>query len=445
MTNRTHTNNDSQPVDRIAKRKKPAVSRGRKPTRFKQPGQLEIDLDSIFESMEKSSEASSMIKLMLQTNADKESKQWRGMLAVPPAGLAAKVIAEFRQKTNIPLEIPFFIMLSVISGLMLKRGTVLESKALGTVRPDIWTVILASSGAGKTYSQKQITKSIDTSDIEFDGGFVSSAAFVDALDRVPAGLWIRDEFAHFLKNVESSDGPMADMKDYLLRLYDNSTIARKSKKDSVEIANPALTILGLTVLETFGNYVSGESLLDGFAQRFSYVRAETDPDRPFRDYPLWLVDSTGFDKEWDKVKACIKDKYYVDDDIIMPAFSQSFNSLFNDEVPESFFRRLIWRATKYAMIYHALRADDSDHLTPEDFGWAARVLALHVKDAAWLLGEQTIGDLEKVIVSAENAIKRLILKNGREPTLREIVQNVKAIRTVSQAKQVAALLGYNVH
>lgn len=433
------TKEEELSVDRITKRKKPVVRRGRKPYVETHPGQVSLGLDEILESMERSAEAGGMIKLMLQTSG--QDGQWRGMLAVPPAGLAAKIISEFRQKTNIPLEIPFFVLLSVISGLLLERGSVLESKVLGTIKPDIWTVILASSGAGKTYSQKQITNSIDLTGVEFGGGFASAATFLESLEKSPNSLWIRDEFAQFLKTVESDDGPMAGIKDYLLRLYDNGKIERHTKRDSISVENPALTILGLTVLETFGKYVSAESMLDGFAQRFSYVRAESDPDRNFRDYPLWLVDSSQFDKDWIKVKNCIQDKYFVDDDIILPAFSQSFNALFNDEIPESFFRRLIWRATKYAMIYHVLRADNSDHLTAEDFGWAARVISLHVKDTAWILGEHTIGELEKVIASTEAAFSRLKLKHGREPTLREIVQGVKAIKTVSQAKQIMSLLG----
>lgn len=442
MQKRELSSSTTKTVDSVKKRKKPLVRSGAKPYREQHPGQLEMNLDSILESMEKNAETSAMIRLMLQTRTDE--KQWRGMLAVPPAGLAAVIISEFRQKTNIPLEIPFFTLLSVISGMMLKRGTVLESTALGEVRPDIWTVVLASSGAGKTYTHKQITKNLDLTGIEFAGGFASAATFVDALNNTPNSLWIRDEFAQFLKVVEADDGPMAGIKDYMLRLYDNETIARNTKRESVEVKEPAVSIFGLTVLETFGKYVSSESMLDGFAQRFSYVKAETDPERPFKDYPLWLVDSTSFNNEWEKVRSCIKDRYYVDDEIIMPAFSQSFNSLFNDAIPESFFRRMIWRATKYAMIYHVLRADNSEFLTPEDFGWAARVLSLHVKDAAWLLGEHTISDLEKVIVSTENAIERLRAKNGRDPKLREIVQYVKAIKTVSQAKQIMSLLGYNV-
>lgn len=433
------TPESKESVDITKRRRKVSVSRGRKPKPELSSGQIEMNIDAILESMSRSDESSAMIRLMLSTGVQRG--QWRGMLAVPPSGLAALVIGEFRQKTNIPLEIPFFTLLSVISGIMLKRGCVLETKSMGEIKPDIWTVILASSGAGKTYSQKQITGSVDLSDVEFNGNVASAAAFVESLDLRPRGLWIRDEFAQFLKAIESGEGPLGEMKDYMLRLYDNSKIERITKKDEISVDEPALTILGLTVAETFGKYVSAESMLDGFAQRFSYVKADPDPDRNFKDYPLWTVNSKLFTDAWDKVLSCMRDRYYVDENIIVPAFSESFNSLFNDKIPESFFRRIIWRSTKYAMIYHALRADESEFLTVEDFGWAARVISLHVQDTIWLIGEHSIGDLEKVIVSTEKAIARLRQKHGRAPTLREIVQSVSAIKTVSQARQVVELLG----
>ncbi len=419
------------------KERKVSVKRGRKPKIEISGGQIEMNLEAILEGMSRSDEASSMIRLMLKAQGHQHG-QWRGMLAVPPAGLASLIISEFRQKTNIPLEIPFFTLLSVISGLMLASGSVLETK-MGEIKPDLWTVILASSGAGKTYSQKQVTSSVDLSNVEFNGNVVSSAAFVESLELRPRGLWIRDEFAQFLKSIES-DGAMAEMKDYMLRLYDNSKIERITKKEEISIEEPALTILGLTVAETFGKYVSAESMLDGFAQRFSYVKADTDPDRNFKDYPLWTVNSKLFEKGWENVISCIKDRYYVDENIIIPAFSASFNALFNDKIPESFFRRIIWRSMKYAMIYHVLRCDNSDHLTSEDFGWAARVISLHVQDAVWLIGEHNISDLEKIISSTEKAIARLKIKHSRMPTLREIVQSVSSIKNVGQARQILDLI-----
>lgn len=408
------------------------------------PGQMELDLDGIMQAMAKSDSARDTVAAMLAAHRATDVQQWRGMIAVPPGGLADAVISEFRTKTNIPLEIPFFTLLSIISGLMLAKGCVLKTP-LGEILPDIWTIVLASSGAGKTYSKKNISGSLDLSDIEFGGtGIVSAAAFVMALSAKPRSLWIRDEFAQFLKKIDADVGPMSEMKDYMLQLYDNSTIERATKKELITVKKPAVSILGLTVTETFGNYVSAESMLDGFAQRFSYVKADTDPARYWRDYATWQVKSERFDSGWKKIIDALNPVYTVDPDICLSAFSTAFQSLFDDAVPESFYRRSIWKANKYAMIYHALRGDPSHELTAEDYGWAARVVYLHVKDAAWLVGAHNLGPLEKILMSAEKVVKRIYEKEKRLASTREMIQGVAAIKNVAMAQQILSLIGDSV-
>lgn len=77
------------------------------------------------------------------------------------------------------------------------------------------------------------------------------------------------------------------MKDLLLQVYDGDTVSRKTKKDEVVIEKPALTILGLNVYTTFAREMDTASLLDGFAQRFSYVIGRADPERPAVNYPIY--------------------------------------------------------------------------------------------------------------------------------------------------------------
>lgn len=412
---------------------------GRRRKVLPDPGQVDFDLDGLLVAIGRSEDAAAMVQAMISVGSQKS--QWRGMMAVPPGGLADMILSEFRTKTNIPLEIPFFTLLSIISGFMLKQGITLKTAGLGEITPDIWTVVLAASGAGKTFTQKQIGSGINIGDVEFPGtGIVSSAAFVAALEAVPKGLWIRDEFAQFLKSIDQSEGPLADMKDYMLRLYDNGRIERTTKKESISVPDPALTILGMTVLETFGQYVSAESMLDGFAQRFAYVIAEPDAERHWRDFPLWVVDNKRWGAEWSKITRGLHHHYIVDDTIIMPAFSTAFQALFNEHVPESFYRRLMWRSAKYALIYHVLRGDTDQNLKGEDFGWAARVISLHVQDAARLIGEHNLSGLEKVLQSAERVIAKVRDKEGRKATARDLVRGVSAIKTAGMAQQILSML-----
>lgn len=403
--------------------------------------QLDMDFAGMMKAVEASEDARGMVLAMLASR-QQQGEQWRGIIAVPPASLAELIISEFRQKSNIPLEIPFFTFLSIISGYLLDRGIYVDTE-LGHIHPDIWTVILASSGAGKTYTQKTITKGLSDTmkDIEFNGtGIVSSAAFVQALSEKSRGIWVRDEFAQFLKSMEQDGGPLADMKDYLLRLYDNSEITRKTKNDLFTVEDPALTILGLTVLETFKDYVSAESMLDGFAQRFGYVIARNDPTRPWRNYPLWQVNNSAWKGAWEGIVEAVQPAYRTDPGMMQQVFAASFQALYNEQIPESFFRRLIWKATKYALIYHVMRADPSPDLTAEDFGWAARAISIHVDDVAWMIGDHNLSALERVLQAAERLDQHYRQTKGRRVKARELCQGVKAITSAAMANQILAMI-----
>ena len=404
--------------------------------------QLQCDFPGIMKAVERSDDAKGLLMAMLASR-HQAAEQWRGLIAVPPTSLAEIIISEFRQKTNIPLEIPFFVLFSIISGFLLERGVYVETEE-GNILPDIWTVILASSGAGKTYTQNKISSGLSETmkEIEFPGtGIVSSAAFVQALSRKPRGLWVRDEFAQQLKAMEQTNGPMAEMKDVMLQLYDNADISRETKNDTVVVENPALTILGLTVLETFKDYVTAESMLDGHAQRYGYVVAKQDPQRPWRNYPLWKVKNVEWKDSWEKIVQALQPTYRVDPIMMQKVFGASFQALYNEAIPESFYRRVMWKATKYALIYHVMRADASPELTSEDYGWAARALSLHIDDAAWLIGDHSLSSLERILARAEEVNQRCLETKGRPATARDLISGVKSISSAQQANAILSMIG----
>ncbi|MBF0398691.1 MAG: DUF3987 domain-containing protein [Desulfobacterales bacterium] len=403
--------------------------------------QLEFDFKNSLKVIETSEEARDLIIAMIAAK-NRDRSQWRGVIAIPPTSLLDSIISQFRLKTNIPLEIPFFTFFSILSGYLLNKNINLILDDM-LIKPDVWTVVLASSGAGKTYTEKKISNGLNEvmKDIEFRGtGCVSSATFVDRLSEKPHGLWIRDEFAQFLKQIENPNGPLSDMKDYLLRLHDNSTISRETKKNgNIEIEDPALSILGLTVFETFKCYVTTESMLDGFAQRFSYVIAEADPTRHFLNYPLWQIDNKSWQLRWDNLVKKIQPAYYGNKDSIT-AFSTSFQTLYNQQIPESFYRRIMWKAHKYAMLYHVLKEDISSELKAEDYGWAARALSLHIDDAAFLIGDHNISAIERIIQSAEKLYDKIAVTKHREATARDLISGVNAIKNAGQANAILSII-----
>jgi hypothetical protein len=370
---------------------------------------------------------------------------WRGILAIPPGTLAEKICNEFEQTTDIPLEIPFFTFVHIIAGYLLHQecGVVFENApGAGRIVTDIWSVVLAPSGSGKSFSVRSIRNLDDKlGDIEFNmSGIVSGAKFVEDLAENNNKLVIRDEFNEFYKAILDDRGPLKEMRDYLLQIYDNSTIERKTKQASYSIKQAALVILGLTVDESFTKSLTADDIVNGFAQRFSYIKAKKDKHRKMSDFPIYKTDIQKYRKEWQELLLSIKHKDYITTDSAMSGYLTAFKTLAKTELPESFFRRVLWRAHKYALIYHIIRGHGADQcLTVEDYGWAARILHMHLQDSLELLREHGVSDLEKCIKQAENCIAKL-QATGKVVTPRLLVQNVRSIKTVGEAKGILEIL-----
>jgi hypothetical protein len=236
---------------------------------------------------------------------------------------------------------------------------------------------------------------------------------------------------------------MAEIKDYLLRVYDGKAIERRTKKETILVEHPALCILGLTVLETFRANVTTESMLDGFAQRFSYILAQRDPARPSKDFPIYdlRASSDRITAEWHATIRTITHAEYEVTEGGEAGFRESFALLYptNEEIPASFFRRIMFRGVRYALLYHILLGKTSNLIDAADMGWAARVCAMHVQDAAWLVGEHALPDLERMMRRAEE-VRDELAAQGVKLTPRDLIRRMNGIRTASEARALISLL-----
>jgi hypothetical protein len=366
---------------------------------------------------------------------------WRGMPAVPPGSLLDSVLMEFQSKTNIPLEIPFATFLHYISAVLIGKGVQVEykNKKMGL---DVWTIVLAASCSGKTWTEKELGEGLGGQNVPIlQSGAVSAASFLDELEAQPQALWIRDEYYQLLKQIDNPASPLAPMKDYLLRAYDNSTIQRRTVREVVTVENPVLSILGFSSLLPFVDGMAVENLVDGFAQRFAYVLARPDKNRPFENFPFWEIDKTDWKERFDVIFENILPVYKADAGA-EATFSRIFkSSIGNVSLEESFYRRIMHRAHKYALIYHVLRGAGKDpNLGEEDYGWASRLIEMQLNDAAELIDLCSGTDISKAIDAAEAVINKLRLTN-KPVTARAIVMGTRLINNVHLARMVLQILG----
>jgi len=417
----------------------------KKTTRRKKPKWSEGQLDFLTLVQEKE-EVRDRVRAMLTATQTKDS--WRGLVATPPGSLLDRVVYAFEKASDIPLEIPFFVPLHMLSAELLRRDVHIDFSGQ-SVRPDLWTIILAESGAGKTLTTSELRNTMEVNpDLLFPQA-ATTARFVMELAAHNNSLWIRDEILQLLKGMNTQTY-LAEMKDLLLQVYDGDTVSRKTKKDDVVIEKPALTILGLNVYTSFAREMDTTSLLDGFAQRFSYVIGRADPERPGVNYPIYDFRPyrTGIKSAWDDLMHAMPADHtvYQVSDSGLEAFRISFELLMpskGSKVPMSFFRRIMFRGVRYALLYHLLLNKDGMTIDHQDMAWAGRLMGLHVKDAGALLldtGDGTGSKFYQVLQKAEALRDKIAREEGRPITARDIVRNIWDIENAGQARGILSML-----
>lgn len=413
-------------TDDVLKTTKPVATR-------RKPKQQAFDFGDLTE------EARSYIKTT-HAARKRQKEQWRGMTAVPPGTLVEHILAQFQAKTNIPLEIPFFTIMHYVGGYLVSKGVTVDFHGK-KIEADFWTIVLGKSGAGKTWTQKQIKSAIGGTVPELDSSAASAARFLEELSAMPQALWIRDEMYQLLKVIEQEGSPMAETKAYLLKAYDNDDLERSTKKDKITVKKPVLSILGFTPLEPFVGGMSLESLVDGFAQRFGYVLSKPDPNRPWGKYPVWSVDSETWRDMWDTMVAGVLPEYKASTEA-ETTFMKCFQDMMQGmEIDESFYRRILWRAHKFAMIYHILRGQAANPvIDSEDYGWAARVISLQLSDAAEVLEMCGGSDLKKMLDQGAKAVAKLEA-SGKAVNARNIIRSCNSINNATAARFVLDMLG----
>ncbi len=417
----------------------------KKGTKRSKPQWTTRQLDFLTMVQEKE-EVRERVRAML--TAVQTTESWRGLVATPPGSLLDRIISAFQKASDIPLEIPFFVPLHIISAELLHRGIQIDFSGQ-RIRPDLWTIILAESGAGKTLTTNELRNTMEVNpDLLFPQA-ATTARFVMELAEHNNSLWIRDEILQLLKGMNTQTY-LAEMKDLLLQVYDGDTVSRKTKKDEIVIEKPALTILGLNVYTSFAREMDTTSLLDGVAQRFSCVIGRADLERPGVNYPIYDFRPyrASIKSAWDDlVKAMpANDTVYQVAESGLEAFKISFELLIppkDSKVPMSFFRRIMFRGVRYALLYHLLLRKENWVIDDQDMAWAGRLMGLHVKDAGALLldtGDGTGSKFFQVLQKAEALREKISREEGRRITARDIARGVWGIENAGQARGILAML-----
>lgn len=299
---------------------------------------------------------------------------------IPPGSILDTVDKFFFNETDIAREIPFFTVLHYVMAKLMQDGVQIDKRGQ-MLLPDLYTIIVATSGSGKTMTQKAIAKALG-GQVKLFPGADSSIKFAENLQNHRLSFFLSDEFGQFLKDVKSESN-MKKVKRYLLKAYDNEDITYQTTATDIVVKDPAISLLGLTALDSFTDCMSAEMFMDGFAQRFCFCVAEKDGRERVGDYNFKAFGAM-VSPMWAKIVATPFHKVYYTDEAAMAAFLSAFKILTDLadtlNIGDDFSRRLSFRCHKYALAYHVLTGKKDNMLHTEDYLFAARLAATGLRD-----------------------------------------------------------------
>jgi hypothetical protein len=372
---------------------------------------------------------------------------WRGDVAIPPGTPPHNILESFKRYTDLPLDLSWHSFLFYLSSYLLSKKVIVRVKNQ-TVKPAIKTVLLAPSASGKSYSLNRVE--VGAPVLPTIEGIESGAKLIDTMyeneiNGRPNAMLV-DEFGQMLKKLEANGSPLADAKEYLLKAHDGKRISRKTLKNEIIVEDSTMSFLGLNVDETFIKILSPESLLDGFAQRFTYVLCERDPERSFRQFPRYENEEIEnvVRQAWNEISLIkLHTEYSYTPDAIA-AYDKHFFEIGGvveegNSIPISFYRRLMQNGHSLALCYHIILGKADSNIDVADVEWAMRQTRLHIADAAKLIASKSpksnsamfsVRDLDEKLAAA-----------GKKLTARTIQRSVQGFRESSE-KAAELLVAY---
>lgn len=348
------------------------------------------------------------------------------------------MINVFEKKSDISLELPFFMTIQLLLTHLIQKNVAMSIDGIGDkIELDAWVVLLAASGSSKTLTKKTVINALGINDsLIWDTKAVSTAAFIEELcgnGESPSNnrkMLMIDEFSEWFSKVRDSSGPMGDIYRVMLQMHDNESVGRKNTRGEWNCEKPVVSLFGLAPIKTFVDEVPEKDMFSGLMFRLSVVIAERDESRPMSKFPIYKLDL-----KTSRLKRMLKSISHGEY-IVTSTVQKTYNKIFKDVVGKSetdmdagFLRRVMWRMHKYALAYHIILGDGGKkEISAAAYAWAGRLTERMISDHAVLVHEMA-HDLKRAMLKVE----KLVEKHGRGISTRDIIAGVREIRTTGEA------------
>ncbi len=342
----------------------------------------------------------------------------------PPGSFLATVIDEVRRKTDLPEEIALGVVLSQMTASLAQAGcTVTWPGDSRAIEMSLWLVVLAPSGAGKTFLRTLVQEALGL-DLTLLPEPGSGRAFLTGLQACEGvELWVRDEYGQLVRQI-SDGGPLATLRDYLLRAYDHAPLELSTQKDGLtRIDRPVLSIFATTVDTTWASCIDPAMLADGLLARHLFIVAQRRPLEvplyPFRS----MAEAIGKAAEGLRGRLSERVDFVIGEEaaaVYEAQWKRAAEQMSN--VDPAYFRRVTWNAARYSVVYHLLLGHAGREIGAEAMQWAWRLVLLHLQYVREVLSLSDSGfasRLDKVLGWVEMRVQQ-----GADPTSNGFVREL---------------------
>lgn len=303
------------------------------------------------------------------------------------------IFHRFYKNTDVPVALPLFSFFSVLSAWCVQNKASYRVPLAGerVYELDTWVMALAPSGSAKTMSMGEVIDLIPINP-ETDKPVVAPnfdrpngpAAMVQQLQKLPdgRGFWFQDEASQMFKLVEQPGHPMAEIKEFLLKMKDHKEITRITKDEVIKTNPIVMTQFFINTIDSMAKAISEESVRDGTLRRYQFAVANRD-ERKFEDFALYDLDKIGDDILSEAIVKLfsqnIEENVYRFTDgcyeMYMMAFKMFWSKQYSKfmEASQTLYRTYMMESWKYAIFHHLFHKKEGMLVDEYSLQWGLKV------------------------------------------------------------------------
>lgn len=161
----------------------------------------------------------------------------------------------------------------------LLAGSVQLPTSFGTIKPNLWFMILADTTLTRKSTAMDIAMDLvmeinDDVIMATDGSIEGLLTSLSTRTGQPS-VFLRDEFSGLLEMITKKDY-YAGMPEFLTKLYDGKMQKRILRKESIEVRDPCLLIFAGGIKNKVTSLLDLDHVSSGFMPRFIFITAESD-------------------------------------------------------------------------------------------------------------------------------------------------------------------------